>query len=342
MNCKNAWALKDIDRDIWDKELEDFVPPLIFDVHTHLWCERYCGTGNLRENFPVEVNLEELRKFSGQLYPGRKIDFLVMGMPLRGIDFEGQNAWLAGQTDRETNSLAGMMVTPRMSPDYLLSQVNRFGFKILKPYPLFAKDGNNCRIRDYLPESLIEAADGESLGIMLHLSRKNGISDPDNIRDLKQYTRKYPHVQWILAHCARAFNPASLEQAIHTLLELPNIWYDTSAVCDLYTHLLLLKYCDRKRIMFGSDNLMSGGTRGTYVAYAHAWSAYQGHAQLPHCDPNPTFVIYEQLRAQRRAVEILGLSGTEVQNIFRYNAITFLQCIKKHTACLQETSPIPA
>ena len=35
---------RDFDRDIWEKELEDFVPSVVYDMHTHMWSEAHKGT----------------------------------------------------------------------------------------------------------------------------------------------------------------------------------------------------------------------------------------------------------------------------------------------------------
>ena len=156
---------------------------------------------------------------------------------------------------------------------------------------------SGARICDFLPESLIEVAHHKKLAITMHLAKPTGPADPDNQRDLARYTREYPNAQWILAHCARSFNSFMMEEAIHFLCDLPNIWYDTSAVNDLYAHYLLMKHEDRKRVMFGSDNVVAGCARGKYITYGRAWLFYPGNeAGTPHCDSRATLVIYEQLR----------------------------------------------
>ena len=33
----------EFDQEIWDRELEDFVPPVIYDMHTHIWSEAHLG-----------------------------------------------------------------------------------------------------------------------------------------------------------------------------------------------------------------------------------------------------------------------------------------------------------
>ena len=148
----------------------------------------------------------------------------------------------------------------------------------------------------------------------------DGANSPQNITDLKYLTKKYPNVKWILAHCARAFNSTFLERSIHILKHLPNIYYDTSAVNDLYTHYLLLKHESINRIMFGSDNVAAGCARGKYITYGRAWQFYPGAEQLEHCDGRATLVVYEQLLQQKRAADILELSSDAINKLFWKNA----------------------
>ena len=50
-----------------------------------------------------------------------------------------------------------------------------------------------------------------------------------------------------------------------------------------------------------------------------------GHlALLPHCNPTPTLVIYEQLRQERQVADILGLTEDEIEDHFAGNARRFL------------------
>jgi len=304
-----------LDRDIWEHELEDFVPKKIFYVHTHLWDERFCGnnTDGRSEN-RVEVDRQYLRKVYEIIFPDREVDFLILGMPLKDMDTGEHNAWVANEVAGEENSYASMVVTPDMPPEYVERKVKKYNFFGLKPYRVFASDLTNAEIVDYLPETLIEVADQLGLVISLHLSKQTGPADPENLKALKEYTRRYPKVKWILAHCARAFNSFFLEKSIHVLKHLPNLWYDTSAVNDLYTHYLLLKHEDCKRIMFGSDNVSAGCMRGKYITYGRAWEPYKGNEYLEHCDATPTLVIYEQLRQQRQ------MSQAEMEDIFYGNA----------------------
>ncbi len=37
---------RDFDQEIWDRELDEFVPAVIFDMHTHLWSEAHKGAAD--------------------------------------------------------------------------------------------------------------------------------------------------------------------------------------------------------------------------------------------------------------------------------------------------------
>jgi glutamate-1-semialdehyde 2,1-aminomutase len=319
----------DFDRDIWEKELEDFVPGVMYDMHTHMWSEAHKGTlTGPPTGLRMEIDYQDHVAWATKLFPGREMHYLMLGTPIRGMNVEGHNDWMAAQMAADPLSAVNMAVTPDMSPDYVAEQVKKHDFLGLKPYRAFAPDMTNARICDFSPEALIEVADDMGLAITMHLSQKTGAANPENLQDLRYYTKRYPRVQWILAHCARGFNAFMLEEAIHVLKELPNIWYDTSAVNDLYSHYLLMKHEDRTRVMFGSDNVVAGCARGKYITYGRAWQFYPGQSGLEHCDPTPTFVIYEQLRQERQVAAMLGLSREEIEDHFSGNARRFIAQVR--------------
>ncbi|MCY3665487.1 MAG: amidohydrolase family protein, partial [Gemmatimonadetes bacterium] len=222
-----TFTYQDFDRRLWERELEDFVPATVYDMHTHMWSEDHRGslTGaptGLRE----EIDYQDHLDWAAKLYPGRAFHMLVLGTPMPGMDAAGHNAWMAAQLAADPESAINMMVTPDMTPEYVAAQVDEYGFLGLKPYRTFAPDPVGARICDFLPESLIEVAHHKKLAITMHLAKPTGPADPDNQRDLARYTREYPNAQWILAHCARSFNSFMMEEAVHFLCDLPNIWYD--------------------------------------------------------------------------------------------------------------------
>ncbi len=316
---------RDFDREIWNDELEAFVPSVIYDMHCHIWSEAHQGKSTgAGSPLRMEQDYEDHLSWAANLYPEREMHYLVIGTPVRGMDTEGHNDWMASQLAADPKSAVNMFVTPDMTADYVAAQVKKHNFFGLKPYRTFAPDPANARIRDFLPEALIEVAHDMGLAITMHLSKKTGAADTENLEDLDRYTKVYPKAQWILAHCARGFNAFSLEQSIHVLKQMPNIWYDTSAVNDLYSHYLLMKHENRKRVMFGSDNVVAGCARGKYITYGRAWDYFEGFPELRHCDATPTLVIYEQLRQHRQVADMLGFTQAEIEDFFSGNAVRFI------------------
>jgi predicted TIM-barrel fold metal-dependent hydrolase len=314
-------ACNAFDQDIWAKELESFVPERVFDAHCHLWQE--ANAGNNREyqsTLRLEVDGQRLDEWSRIIFPGRELGFYYLGTPLRDSDIQGHNAFLLQESQRH-HWPAAAIVTPQTTADQTAELLTQ-GFVGLKPYRSFAADPVECSIADYLPEDQMAVADHYGKIITLHLSKRNGLADPANQADLARYTKKYPRVTWILAHCARAFNSFMLEDNIWKLAEMgDNVWCDLSAVCDTYSHYLLLKHFNPRRLLFGSDNIAAGSDRGNYITWGRAWSFQPGQA-CSHCDGQATLVVYEQLRAMKRAADMAGSSQEQIRNLFSDNAAT--------------------
>lgn len=327
------------DESIWQHELEDFVPELVVDAHTHIWSERFAGL-HVDPNFVLrmEVSLDDLHIWSRRLFPGRKLGYVVLPSPMVGIDYTGHNEWVARQVVeypaslpdvmQSSNSLifreGAMLIYPGLTPTEVVAHHNRWNVRILKPYRVFAPNPAEARIADYLPLPIMEVADQLGMVVVLHLSKRNGPADEDNIRDLERYSHEYPHITWILAHCARAFNSVHLERVMPRYAAMESVYVDTSAVNDTYTHYLLFKHFDRQRILFGSDDIAAGGYRGKYITFGNGWKGFSQMEPLEHCDSRCTFVIYEQLRCQRQAAAMAGLTRSGIEGIFAGNAIRLL------------------
>jgi hypothetical protein len=201
----------DHDRSIWDKELEDFVPSVVYDMHVHMWSDEHRGTAPDGNNLRLNIGYQDHVDWAAKLYPGREVHFLVLGTPIVGMNAEGHNDFIAAEMKADPDSAINMMVTPDMTADYIAAQVKKHGFFGLKPYRVFAPDKDQGRIKDFLPEHQIEVAHDMGLAITMHLSKRTGAADPENRQDLERYTKIYHGAQWILAHCARAFNAFMME-----------------------------------------------------------------------------------------------------------------------------------
>ena len=320
----------EFDREFRQKHLEDFIPEKIYDMHTHIWTEKGQDPTRLAPSvLRMEAGIETLRQWSKQIFGDRECHYLLLGTPLPDIDRRNHNRFLGEEIQKDSLSIAGMIATPDMEAQEMADCFDSGLFHAVKPYRVFAADPANARITDFIPERLLEVVDHYRMAITLHLSFPAGAASPENQADLQYLTARYPHIKWILAHCARAFNANFLTEAIHFFKHLPNIYYDTSAVNDLYTHYLLLKHEYRKRIMFGSDNIAAGGVKGKYVTYANSWFYLPGCDSLEHCPTEAVPVVYEQLLQQKRAADMLEMNRSEIEDLFYRNAVNLIAGLKK-------------
>ncbi len=327
-------AYTDFDKNIWKKELDSFVPDKLFDFHTHIWDEKDAAD-NQDFDTPLRMNnsFSDMHAWSREIFPGRKMGYVALPTPLVAIDYVSHNNWVASEVQDMRSSGAsdflwaesGMLVHPDFSNAYLHQHIQDKQIKVLKPYRTFAEHPADARIKDFFPEQQMAAANDQGSAVVLHLSKRIGPADTENISDLQRYSKKYPHIKWVLAHCARAFNSVHLEEVVHQYAEMPTVWVDTSAVNDTYTHALLLRYFDRERILFGTDNVAAGSWRGKYITFGNGWKAFTEESELEHCDNRCTFVVYEQLRCQKQAAKMLQLGSLDIENIFYRNAVKFFQ-----------------
>jgi hypothetical protein len=338
--------LNDVDRRIWKEELEPFVPQRIFDVHTH--CYRWVfNTDPAKETSPSaellgqafqEADYAHLDACDAALLPGRQVQRLSFSYPFwPACDFEAANRFVAEQARQDAGSAGLMLINPSMSPQYLEEQVRAQGFLGFKPYRFYAVSGDQdgCRITDFLPEAQIDVAHRHGLIIMLHVAKRDAMADRENADDLTRLTAKYHRVKWILAHCARSYAPWAVARAVECLRGLPNVWYDTSSVCESDVIEALMAGVGPERVMYGSDDLPVGAARGKYITFGFAWaflSKTNHSVDLSHCDPRMTFVRYEQLRAMRSAAVRLGLDRGQIEDLFHNTAARLIQSVIRENA----------
>ena len=324
---------RDCDRQIWEEELADFIPSRMLDAHIHcIWDSNYPegppdrkGPQNLRDG---DHDLAALNRCAATLYPGRQMQYLILGTPSKGID-------VARHTEsvrQEIADVPGLRHTRLVTPQCKLSDIERDvqdpKFIGLKPYRTYSVTGDiaQCRIHEFLPHEQMELANQHSLWVTMHLSRFDGCADQHNLDDLEEYTTKrYPNIRWQLAHCARSFTYWPIRQAIDRLRHMPNIHYDTSAVTDVRPYITFLTKEDTKRVFWGSDGVGAAFFHGFYAALGRAWQHYDADAgglQFPHCDGRPILAVYEQLMSLKCACEIAGLSSEQIEGIFWRNAAT--------------------
>lgn len=326
----------DLDRRIWEEELEEFLPQQLFDAHLHFFNNDHCLSqpGDDPPEFSPTVNCpftvldrDALQQTYRMLFPGREVHYLAFGWVYRRIDFDKHNEFTAAQVVDDPKSRALMLVHPSFSVDKVAHDVDRYGFRGLKPYRFWAPDDANCSITDMIPEPLIELANEKELIIMMHLGKKLGVADEENVKDLIRLAERYPKIRWDLAHMARSSIAWPLERSIERIKDIPNFWYDFSSVTysDVFT--LAFRHLRLDRIMFGSD-IPCDLLRGTLVSFGYGWELITNkeleRLNITHCDPRPTYGVYETLRAARRAMKFEGFGKKEREDFFHNNAVNFV------------------
>ncbi len=324
------WQLLDMDREIWDRELASFVPPRVFDGHLHLYEASHfeetvpalCVSG------PDPVGWVEFQKRIAEIMPDRDVGGLAFGFPAVGVNFETANAFLAREAQRP-GVFAQMLIHPAMDPEFIRETCLRDGFVGLKPYHLFAseKPTFQASIPSYLPESQMQIAHELGLSITLHIVRATALADPSNQEVLRRYSQKYPNARLILAHAARGFNPHHTIVGIESLRGLNNVWFDTSAITDAGAYEAIVRVMGHERLLYGSDFPVSH-FRGRCVGLGDSflWLSPE-NTKLDAAYANVQFALVglESLRTLKVAALGLGLSDTQVEDIFFGNGVRLFE-----------------
>ena len=313
-----------VDARIWEEELADFIPERIVDAHAHFLSDAEIPDDHPEKGQRGTENLSTHRGWAHRLYPGRQMRYFLIEWPI--VSADTHRAAMARDLVQDPTARGAMMVTPQMTPGKIADAVEKHGFIALKPYRSFSVTGDatDCRITDFLPESHIEVADQLGLRVILHLSKRAACADEENLLDLERLTHRYANVRWQLAHCARAFAPWQIERAIDRLRDIPNITYDLSAVCDVVVFWTLFTKERIGRLLYGSDGIYATFRHGNYFTFAYGWAEVdEGKLAMlntRHCESKPTLLVYESLRAIRRAAMMAGLSNDDIEDVFWRNA----------------------
>lgn len=324
------WQVTDADRAIWDRELAGFVPPRVFDAHTHLY--RHADFDGpppaLAAAGQAVAGWDEFLRQMDALMPGVQFGGLCFGWPAPNVNFDAANRFLADevQAAREAKLpvLGQMLVRPEMDADWLREEVRRGGFVGLKVYHVYA----DCRptweapIEAFLTEPHMQVAHDLGLSVTLHMVRSRALADPANQATLQRYDAKFPNARLILAHAARGFNPHHTIEGIESLRGLGSIWFDTSAVTDSGAYEAIIRTCGYRRLLYGADFPVSH-LRGRCVALGDSFlwlSPVNTNLQASHADVQFSLVGLESLRSLKVAALGCGLSDEQVEAVFLDNA----------------------
>lgn len=313
--------ISDHERSFFERHLDSFVPDKVFDAHCHIWnSPQNCS---LLPELPDSMDYETLRYYLDMLHPGRKLDVILVSMPVG--DIAGNNMQAAEEIKNTPSGLGLMCVRPEDSPHEIEKQMAATGLRGLKVYHIFsaAKPTWQADIPEYLPECLMELANSHKWIVMLHMVKSRALADEANLGCIKRYCENYPDVRLILAHSARGFQPEDNLDALKNLARYDNLFFDSSANCEPVAHQSVIRYMGHEKLLYGSD---------FYISHFRGRSFSAGDSFLWLYDDNPVwgklppiFVGLENIRSLKWACWSEKLSDSQIEDIFYNNASRVLR-----------------
>lgn len=320
------WTLTDFDRELFQRELDSFVPPVLFDAHAHWYRADHFPPETrpgLVASGPAVAGGEAFDREMEKITPGRKTEGLFFPYPHAQVDVDAENEFLFEELKRRPGSRGQMLITPQQDPEFLRETVRRCGFVGLKCYHVYSsrRPTFDSLIEEYLPEPQVAVAHDEGLSITLHMVRSRALADRANQETIRRYCERYPNMRLILAHAARGFNVHHTIEGIESLRGLGNVWFDTSAVTDSGAIEAILRVFGPSRVLYGSDFPVSH-LRGRCISLGDSFlwiSAANTQLDVPYGRIELALVGHESLRTLKVAAMSTGLSDAEVEAIFLTN-----------------------
>ena len=323
---------------IFKEELDEFLPPRIFDFHVHVFPEDafppdhegWSAGGHKIRHY----TLDELRQDCADLYPGRECRALCFGTPRKELGTAKNNEYVAAGCDHK-QFYPLRLIRPEDDPDAVRQDILEKRFLGFKPYLNYVDkpDPNDVEIVEMLPEGLMAVADELELLVMLHVPRKQRLADPKNQEQVVEMAKRFPKTTIVLAHIGRAYYLKNVVGHLDNLAPLPNVYFDISMLNNWEVLEYLFAHVDPHKILYGTD-LPIGIAPGksieindqyTYVTPV-PWelSISDDHGKLVF-----TAFTYEELRAIKKAVERLGLSRQFVEDLFFNNAVKLIEPVEQ-------------
>ncbi len=320
------WAATDYDQELFESELDSFVPERIFDAHAHLYNVDYFPQDDIPPALlrgPRVVDADVYLAHMAELLPGRSISALAFPFPRGRLQMTPANGFVAAESAKIPGSRGQMMVAPTDDPEMIRETVRSNGLVGLKCYHLYSPvtPTMHSPIEAFLPEEQVRIAHEERLSITLHIVRERSLADPENQRTIRRYAETYPDMRLILAHAGRGFNPHHTIEGIGSLAGLTNVYFDTAVVTDYGAIEAIIDAMGHRTLLYGSDFPVSH-VRGREVALGDSfvWLHPDNLPDSPYGPIRAAFAGFESLRVHKLVARHLRLTDSQVEDIFYGNA----------------------
>ena len=315
--------VRDSDRKLFRRLIGDFVPDDSFDAHAHLYnLSHLVPDARVAPN--PEIGLEQLIGCMQQWMNSSVVENgLYFAFPVPWIDAGAANQFVFDAIRNHPGSRGLMLIRPDDDPAATEETLLKFGFSGFKVYHVFAERTETflAEQHEFLPDWAWELADRYGLAIMMHMVLPTALQDVRNQTYIVERCHRFRNAKLILAHAARGFNARHTVHGIDAIRGLPNVWFDTSAICEPAAFEAILSAFGTTRLMYGSDfpvselrgRCISAGD-GFYWLHDHnaEWNGWL-HAR-------PELVGIESLAALKQACRRMHLKDSDVERIFCHNA----------------------
>lgn len=345
------FEVKDIDRQIYEEELKDFLPNEFIDIHTHIWLDALRQQSKITPkkrtvSWPSlvakENSVEDLQETYRLMFPGKKVTPLMFTSGKRDV-LPILNNYVK-ESAAKTGYPALYYSCPEQSGEELERQIREGGFLGLKSYLSLSPDyipTNEMRIFDFFPKHQLRKINEMKGIIMLHIPRDGRLKDSVNLAQIKEIKQQFPDIRLIIAHIGRAYVQSDVGNAFEELAECKDLFFDFSANSCEYAMTKLLEAVGPKHVLFGSDlpilrmrtrrieendmyiNLVPPGLYGDPSQDKHLREVSEDEAK------KITFFMYEELLAFKRISEKMGLSKEDINDVFYQNAKSLIDGARK-------------
>ncbi|NCB05681.1 MAG: hypothetical protein EOM69_09200 [Clostridia bacterium] len=347
------FEVTETDRLIYERELRNFLPDVIFDIHSHLWLESFWATpasADLRAvSWPYLVardnSVQHLSESYQLLFPGKRVVPMVFANPEPNDDITVHNRYVRQSADAY-NYPALYFSHPRQSAAEVERGVLEGGFLGLKSYlnlsPAHIAEPN-IRIPDFFPPHHLEVLNRHGWIMMLHIPRPGRLKDPVNLADIAWIKRTYPRIRLILAHVGRAYCPQDVGDAFTALKPFSDLLFDSTANCNPDVLETLVGNVGAKRVLFGSDlpitrmRMRRVCENGRYLNLVPPglYGDVSGDPSMREVSPEEsktlTFFLYMEALAMKTALSRLGFGAKEAERVFAGNARELLSAVQQQT-----------
>lgn len=341
----SLFEVTEFDRQIYERELKDFLPAHMIDIHTHIWLERLrwqmpsaSETVRRTVTWPLlvarENSIADLQETYRLMFPEKRVTPLTFSLCEDKRNLPVCNDYVQ-KCAKETGYPALYFSKPEESAEQIERAIRGGGYLGLKSYldlsPEYIPEPE-IRIYDFFPPCQLKKIDELGLIVMLHIPRNGRLKDPVNIAQILEIKQRFPRIKLILAHIGRAYCECDVGDAFERLAALGDLLFDFSANTSEHAMFHLLNAVGPKRVLFGSDlpivrmRMRRIEENGTYINLIPP-GLYGDPRQDPHLREvsekeggRLTLFMYEEILAFKRAAGKAGLGKPDIEDVFFENA----------------------